>query len=296
MTARSRRGSVAAALLVALVVGAVPGAGAAEPPPHVFVYSGTSGFRHLSIPHAKDVLAEAAQASGAFTVEFSDDPAALDAAALARADVVLWLSTTGTQSPFSDAQEDAYVEWMRCGGGHAGVHASTDSWKGDATFPEWVEVTGAFFRGHPITATSAADDQFRDPEGVLVEGWGEPEATIVVAAPEHAATAPWRGRPTFEMRDEHYYYDRDPATVMADFEPLLTFGGFTDPVEDVLFGGNYPEDMPVAWTGSFRGRNRTFYTNLGHSIATWNLPAFVDHLVAGLLWSAAAPTPEGCSR
>jgi type 1 glutamine amidotransferase len=289
-TARRLR-STAAALAVAIVVVASPAASAADVP-HVLVYSGTLGFRHISITHAKDVVARAAAASGAFTVEFSEDPQVLTAEALERVDAVMWLHTTGRESPFSDEQEAAYVEWMRCGGGHVGIHASADSWK--TSWPEWVEVTGAFNAGHPLTATSIADDQFTDPNGLLVEGWGEPEARLDVVDGAHPATAPWAGSASFTLRDEYYWFDRDPAEVMADYNALLTFGGFTDPVEAAVWGPRFAEDQPLAWTGSLRGRNRTFYTNLGHSVATWNHRPFVDHVVAGLLWTAAAPTPTDC--
>jgi type 1 glutamine amidotransferase len=291
--ARVLRGMAAAGAAAAIVATGLP-AGATADVPHVLVYSGTEGFRHLSIPHAKDVLRQAAARSGAFTVELSEDPQVLTTETLERVDAVVWLSSTGSESPFSDEQEAAYVEWMRCGGGHVGVHASADSWK--TGWPEWVEVTGAFIAGHPLTATSIADDQFKDPDGMLVEGWGEPEARVDVADTTHPATAPWAGQDSVRLRDEYYWFDRDPADVMADFNALLTFGGFTDPVEAAVWGSRFPQDMPVAWTGSFRGRNRTFYTNLGHSIGTWNNRAFVDHVVAGLLWTTAAPRPEDCDR
>lgn len=295
--------AIAAIVMAALFV-PLPSASAHEVP-HVFVYSGTSGFRHLSIPHAQDALARAAGVTGAFTVEFSDDPASFTADALASADAVVWLSTTGSTSPLTDAQEQLYEEWVRCGGGHVGIHASTDSWD-DGSWPAWEELTGAFFAGHPVTPTSAADDSFTNPRGTYpvahapqagvdyVEGDGEPEASIVVADDEHRATAPWRGEDGFQLRDEYYAFDRDPAEVTVDFRPLLTFGGFTDPAVDAVWGGDYPEAMPVSWTGSFRGQGRIFYSNLGHSIRSWYVDAVVDHMVAGILWAADAPRRSGC--
>jgi type 1 glutamine amidotransferase len=286
---RSRRLLATVLCCVAALALTVPTHAGARAP-HVLVYSGTQGFRHLSIAHGKAVLAEQARA-GAFTAEFIEDPGKLTAKRLSRADVVVWLSSTGTASPFSAAQEKAYVAWLRCGGGHVGIHASTDSWK---DWPAWVEVTGAFFAGHPLTPGSISDDQFKDPNGQVVEGQLEPEATINVAARKHPATAPWRGAASFTHPDEYYYYDRDPAKVMDDYRPLLTFGGFTNPADAAMWGNNYAEDMPVAWTGSFRGRNRTFYTDLGHGIDTWNWPAYVKHVVAGIKWTAAAPAPKGC--
>ena len=275
---------------------------AATEVPHVLVYSRTEGFRHLSIAHAKSVLAREAATSGAFTLEFTEDVGSISAKTLRRTDAVVWLSSTGSASPFSEEQERAYVEWMRCGGGHVGIHASTDSW---TDWDEWVEVTGAFIAGHPLTAGSIGDEPFQDPDGAvdlghtafehgIVEGSQEPEATINVAARRHPTTAPWKGQGRFDHHDEYYYFDRNPADVMTDFEPLLTFGGFTNPAEAAMWGSRYPEDMPVAWAGSYHGRNRTFYTNLGHGIDTWNWQPFVDHVVAGIAWTIDARTPTGC--
>jgi S-formylglutathione hydrolase FrmB/putative cell wall-binding protein/type 1 glutamine amidotransferase len=255
-------------------------------PPHVTVYSGTAGFRHLSIPHVTEVIADLADRTGAFTVELTEDPAALTPDLLARTDVVLWLSTTGAEAPFDQAQRSAYAGWMACGGAHHGVHASTDSYR---DWPEWEEVTGAFFAGHPLTPTSIADDQ--DP---ATEGSGEPEAVIGVADPDHPATAPWAGQASFTHRDEYYHYDRDPATTLADFASLLTFGGFTDPAVAAAFGSDYPPDMPVAWTGSFRGANRVFYTNLGHSVIAWDVPAIQAHVVGGITWTAGVRPDPAC--
>src|SRR3712207_1881021 len=97
---------IAAVGLAAIASGVPATVAAHEPPPRVFVYSGTSGFRRLSINRAKEVLALAAE-GGRYTFEFSEDPASLNADTLARADVVVWLSTTGSTSPLTDAQEQA---------------------------------------------------------------------------------------------------------------------------------------------------------------------------------------------
>ena len=274
--------------LLALAAGSADAAAAERKPIRVLVYSGTEGFRHQSIPFGNAVIARMGRLTGRYAARFVDEPAQLTRPRLARADVVLWNNTTGAASPFTDAQEAAYVSWIRCGGGHVGVHASADSYK---DWPAWAELTGAFFRVHPITPTSILDDA--SPEH---EGWGEPEARILVADRTSAITRPWRGLDSFLLHDEFYAWDRDPAETVRGFRPLLAFGGFTDPATAARWDAEYAPEQPLAWTGSFRGRNRIYYTNLGHSAATWHRGDFQDALVSGIAYAGRERPARGCLR
>jgi type 1 glutamine amidotransferase len=257
-------------------------------PPRVLVYGGTVGYHHASIEYGNAVLARLARITGRFSLKVITKPEELTAARLAKSDIVLWNSTTGAASPFSDEQEAAYVSWVSCGGGHMGVHASTDSYR---DWPEWAELTGAFFASHPITPTSVLDDT--TPEH---QGWGEPEATILVQDQSSKLTSPWHGRDSFVLRDEYYALDRDPAQTIADYRPLLAFGGFTEPAVAAAFGAAYAEQQPLSWTGSFRHRNRIHYTNLGHSVATWHRGDFQDSLLEGIAWVAKRRPSRACLR
>ena len=255
--------TAAAVAAVGTVVVATQGSATPEPdPPHVLAYSQTLGYRHPSIEHAKDVL-RALSDRGGFTIEFSEDPLALNPATLARTDVVLWLSNTAGRdrsSPFTDAAEASYAKWMSCGGGHVAVHAALDAYD-EKAFPAYVEANGAIFAGHPP---------------------GEPQVRVLVTDRSTPMTAPWKGS-SFDLREELYRLDRAPAHARV----LLAFGGSSDPaVRRAL-----PQRAPLAWTGSYRGGNRTFYTNLGHRSATWDDPAFQQHLVSGITWAARRPSP-----
>jgi uncharacterized protein len=127
------------ALLAVPALLALPAPSDAARLPHVLVYDQTLGFHHQSIEKAEAVMP--ALAKGRFTYEITKDPKALNAAKLAKTDVVMWLSNTaaaGRVSPFTDAQEKTYTSWMLCGGGHVGVHAAIDSYD-DKAFPSYVE-------------------------------------------------------------------------------------------------------------------------------------------------------------
>lgn len=297
---KSRRATrTAVALSMVLASGLVVSAEAATPAarlPHVLVYDQTLGYHHKSIEYAEPMLRRIATYDGKFTIEFSKDPNVLNKRVLSRTDVVLWLSNTageGRVSPFTDAQEAAYAQWMLCGGGHVGVHAAVDSYN-DKAFPAYVEANGAIFTGHPITATSILDDQ--DIEN---EGWGEARHTLRVLDQKSPMTIPWRGKDTFQVSEEIYQLDRDPATVVTDYHQLLGHVSVDDPQGALITPinpGPYKPNAPISWTGSYRHKNRTFYTNLGHSVASWRDANFLRHLTNGITWTAKPGISKSCLK
>lgn len=293
MKLRAATGVVVCGVLVAASGAAVAAGPHHRHVPHVLVYDQTLGFHHQSIETAEQALQKIADLDHTFTVQITKDPADLTAETLAGTDVVMWLSNTAASdrsSPFTDGQEKAYTQWMTCGGGHVGVHAAVDSYN-DKAFPAYVEANGAIFAGHPITATSALDDQDHDNEG-----WGEPTHTLKVVDQKSPITAPWHGQKTFQIHDEIYRLDRDPAKVVTDYHLLLSHVSVDDPQgqvsEQVM--GTYDDNAPIAWTGSYKHQNRSFYTNLGHSILDWKNADFLRHLTNGVQWVAAHHVDRGC--
>ena len=290
----SRMRWLLAALTVALALTAVGPSALAKPSkdvPHVWVYSGTQNFRHASIPHAKDTLAQWAKSTGAFTVEFTEDPADLTADMLGRTDIALFLSPSGIanddgteDAPFSAKQRKLFRRWIACGGGFVGVHQAADSYD---DWPEWDELVGAKFEVHQITGGEASAG--------LVPGGDE--ATINVNDHKHPATAPWHGKDSFAFTDEWYAWldDKTPDKMTTDFNQLLGFDSFTNPAVEAFWGSRYDENQALAWTSTFRGRNRSFYTNLGHMDATWDTPEFRTHLLNGLRWVAQVRPGDTCA-
>lgn len=294
MTAVLSRPRTAMLVLLALatIMSAIlPGIAAAESDeeeevPHVWVYSESLNYRHASIDHAKEVLQDLADTSESFTVEFSEDHTDLTRELLENTDVALFLSPSGTKdpgevvyvnyerAPFTAEQRSMFVDWVSCGGGFVAVHQAADSYD---DWPEWDELVGAKFLHHPIW-------------------FSNPEATIGVVGGDHPAVAPWAGIDEFDRPDEYYAWkpDQGPEELVTDFNPLLTMRGYTDPSVALTWGLTFEEEQPLAWTSSFRGLNRSFYTNLGHAAETWDEPDFQDHLVNGTLWVAEHELTEGC--
>jgi type 1 glutamine amidotransferase len=119
------------------------------PPARVLMLTATRGFRHDSIPVARDVMTTLAASTGAFTVTLTEDLSSITAVTLANYDVIFFALTTG-ELEFDASQKGAIIGFVSGGKGFLGVHSATD------TLYEWADygrLVGAYFKEHPWTQT-----------------------------------------------------------------------------------------------------------------------------------------------
>jgi type 1 glutamine amidotransferase len=168
------------AVTVLLLAVAACGSNAATAPAQkrfrALVFTKTTGFRHTSI----DEGARAIRALGRdhrFSVDTTADPGRFTRANLARYDVVVFMSTTGT--PIAKrAQQRAFEAYIGKGGGFVGVHAASDT---RGKWPWYDRLVGARFKRH-------------DP--------GTPTKTVTVEDQSSAAT---KGLPAAWTRTDEWY-------------------------------------------------------------------------------------------
>ena len=264
-TAWGSRATAVALVCAALVGVLLPPSSARAGVPHVFVFSGTYGFRHSSITHAKDVIAQLATSTGAFTVEFSEDPAAFTSELYGRTDIVYFLSATG-EYPLSATQKRALMRFFACGGGYVSTHAASDA---NYSWPDMLELVGAWFNTHP-------------------NGWGNPPVTLVVEDQANPATAPWHGQTSFQHADEYYKWRLDPRGTQ-DVQPLFSLDESTTTSPSA-----YHDNQPVAWSKTFRGLGRVIHSNIGHGDAVFDFQYWKDHIVGAIQWVAAPGVNRQC--
>ena len=313
-----RRSTIAAFALAATALTCFPAMAEEAPaPPHYLVFTATYGFRHDGIQEGVAEIQRMASETGAFTVEVTDDASLLVPETYERIDGVILVNTTGlggSSSPITPEQRTDFVDFVECGAGLVGIHAAADSGGG---WPELDALLGSYgFDMHPHFSLEARDNPLGpnafNPAAIT-------DVTIQVEDPDHVTTRPWQGFDSFRITEELYRYQGDPraderlhVVLSLDEEshywrseigPGPAAGGLApsipNPVSNpvnLVPATAMPDDNPVAWVKTAGvADGRVFYTNLGHSMATWQRPDFQGHLLAGIEWVAAQRPDRACT-
>jgi type 1 glutamine amidotransferase len=278
-------------------------------PQKLLVVTVTTGFRHSSIETAEKVLAELAEKSGAFTVDFvhqpegqpkspgrlqekkdgeSDEAFKQRAAAYSEAQAAFqkaqqeWLEEVKTYM----AKEMA-IERLRDYDGFIFANTTGDLQLPDRDgFIDLIEEGRAFIAMHSGSDTYHPFRRYVDMLGGEFETHkAQVAVTPIRHDPQHPAVQPIPEG--FEVFDEIY--------IIKSFEKAQVHG---------LLGLNaHPNDgtdgyFPIAWCKP-RGKGRVFYTSLGHREDVWdptwnpeqrkNTPAIAEayqaHILAGIRWA-----------
>ena len=218
----------------------------------VLVFSKTAGFRHQSIPNGVMALKKMGE-KHVFSVHTSEDANQFTDENLAKYDVVVLMSTTGTI--FNDAQKAAFQKFVQSGKGVVGVHSATDT---EYEWPWYNQMIGGYFLAHPRNQT----------------------LRLHVADRTHPAT--WHLPENWLWTDELYEFrNMNPAIkvlIQADettYQPAKAMGA----------------NHPMAWYHEFDG-GRVFYTALGHVDAVWEDADFLKHLYGGIWYAAKGSLPK----
>ncbi|HEX8911568.1 MAG TPA: ThuA domain-containing protein [Humisphaera sp.] len=235
------------------------------------------GFRHQPVTRQKDkdgkeqlassevALMKLGEQTGVFEVEPTQDAKVITPEKLAQIDVLAFY-TTGAL-PISADNWKAVQDWIASGkGGFIGIHSATDTgWKYEGPGMDYTKFINGKFAGHPWGQGSAIKVATWDPSHPTVKSWG--------ASADH--------------KDEIYQYQMyDPKAVRV--------------LQSIDFEGTplkKPYLVPITWVREI-GKGRVFYTNFGHTPATWEDPRFKDQLTAAVKWVThqtdgdATPNPE----
>ena len=245
-----------------MAVAAVLAAGIAfAAPKRVLYVTHSAGFRHGSLEPSRDVMAQVAARIG-FELTATEDLSLIAAEPLRAFDVVFFF--TSGELPLSDAQKRDLLEFVRAGKGFGGAHSATDTLY---QWPEYGEMIGGYFDGHPWTQVAAVDVE--DPDHPAVRHFGN----------------------SFQLLEEFYQFrefSRDRVRVLATLD--------TRSVNLRAEGVNRTdEDFALAWVRPY-GTGRVFYTAFGHFDETWRDPRFQKMLEGALAWLGGEAPGEGAPR
>ena len=214
----------------------------------LLLFTRTAGYHHESIPAAVDALRSLAAETG-IEADHTDDPDVFDSPGLHDYDAVVFLMTTG--DVLNEEQQQAFMEFVRGGGGFAGVHSAADT---EYAWPWYGQLLGAYFAGHPSNPAVR--------EGRLTVGTSDHPAT-------RGLTDPW-------VRADEWYDFRDVqpgSTTLLDIDETSYKTSAENPRSS---------PRPIAWAREFDG-GRSFYTALGHTTDSWDEPLVRSHVWGGIL-------------
>ncbi len=215
-------------------------------PELVMVFTKTMGYRHASIEKGVQTLRELGRANGfvALQTESGED---FNDSNLKNYRLVVFLSTT--MDVLDENQQRAFEKYIRNGGSFLGIHAAADT---EYDWPWYGKLVGGYFESHPS-----------DPN-VL-------KAKIDVLRKDHSSTAHLND--TWTRTDEWYSY----KNLNPNVNVLLNLD------ETTYSGGTNGSNHPIAWFHQYDG-GRAYYTGGGHTEASFDEPAFRQHLLGAIQW------------
>jgi uncharacterized protein len=220
-------------------------------PRRILYVTATYGFRHSdSIESSVAVFQQLAQESGAFEIDHTEDVSLLTAANLRNYDAVYFF--TSGELPLSDQQKADLLDFVYQGKGFGGSHSATDC---NYTWPDYGELIGGYFDGHPWVQEASVDVE--DPQSPLVA---------------HAA-------PSFRFTEEFYQFrafSRDRVRVLLTLDTHTV--DLSAPGVDRTDG-----DFALAWIRNY-GKGRVFYSAFGHFPESFSQEPVRTLLLQGLLW------------
>jgi type 1 glutamine amidotransferase len=211
----------------------------------VLIFYKTAGFKHASIQVGIPAIIKMGQENN-FDVDTTINAEKFTADNLKQYKAVIFLSTTG--DVLNDTQQTAFEQYIKHGGGFAGVHAATDT---EYDWPWYGKLVGAYFKSHPSK---------------------QQEAILNVVDRNFIAT---KHLPeTWKLLDEWYNY----KWIGDDLHVLIKID------EKSYEGGENGENHPMSWYHNFDG-GRAFYTALGHTDASYSEPLYLEHLLGGIKYA-----------
>jgi type 1 glutamine amidotransferase len=241
----------------------------AQPQPiRVLVVTATQGWRHGDAITASTSRLKQAASTSELQFDFTEDPSTLNAANLAKYDVVMfnnstlriapknpadsaarravrWPRTGDIASAVTRPQQEDIAAFVRDGKGLVAIHAGVDAFYG---WPEYRDIVGGgLFLSHPFTR----------------------EAKVNVEDQKNPAFAHFG--PSVNLKEEYYYLDVNPR-----------------PVSHVLASLDLPSvndttktDHPLAFIKHY-GKGRVYVNVLGHFPDTWMRDDYLTSVLQGI--------------
>lgn len=210
------------------------------------------GFRHASLHLSEDIIEQIGTANG-YDVTLTHKFERFASPETLKAYDVIIFYTTG-ELPLSDAQKKAFLDWIRSGKGFIGLHSATDTYY---KWPEYGEMIGGYFDGHP---------------------WTE-KATVGISAFDRTNIFTSHFEESFKLQEEIYQFrnfNQDKVKVVMSLDKANT---------DMTLKGIKAAEFPLTWYRDY-GKGRVFYTALGHRNEVWQDQRYQKMVLNAIRWAA----------
>jgi len=234
----------------------------AQTPKKVLVVTVTKGFRHDSIPTAMKVLANLAEKSKAFTVDFAyndaDIAAKMTPQKLKEYDGFIFANTTGIL-PLPD--KAAFLNEVKSGKAFIGMHSASDTFHATEGVDPYIEMLGGEFQGHGAQAGVEC----------LVQDSSHPAARAL---------------------GQSYCIQQEEIYLLKNYD--------AGRVHELLILDKHPNKkgeaghFPVAWAKKY-GQGNVFYTSLGHRDDVWENELYQKHILGGIKWALGLEAGEAAA-
>jgi type 1 glutamine amidotransferase len=275
-------------------------AASAAEPRKLLVVTTTTGFRHSSIATAERVLAQIGKQSGAFTVDYAQQP------------------QNKPNPPKKPAKDAAPADLEKFQAEETKYNAAEEAWQaelkqslsklspenlknydgvvfanttGNLPLPDKQGFLDWIAQGHAFIGMHAASDTYDGDHGwpPYIEMLGGEFQThgaqvgieCLVQDPKHPAT---------KHLAESYCIEQEEVYLIKNYDP--------NRVHELLVLDKHPNKkkqsghFPVAWTKE-HGKGKVFYTTLGHREDVWENDRYKKHILGGIKWALALESDDG---
>jgi len=242
---------------IAKVTEAMPTAPIAKPakPRKLLVFSLTKGFPHSSVSIGGKAFEIMGAKTGAWETVITTDPSCFTPENLKNFDAVVMNNTTGRELITEPAQKQALLDFVKGGKGIIGVHSALDAFY--EKWPEYGEMMGGFFAGHPFRKITVKLDDPTSPLTAMFDGKG------------------------FEISDVIYTF-KDPYS--REKLHLLMSIDWENQNVDKQKSNRADNDFALAWIRDF-GQGRVFYCCFGHDHQIFWTPTILKFYLAGIQYA-----------
>lgn len=269
----------------------------------ILVLCKAAGFVHSSIPLAAATMKELGDRTGAWSTTITYDPADINAQNLQQYDLVFLDSTTGqflddpNNEELTAERRQALLNFVRSGKGLAGVHAAVDSYHTSPPMggrgsgpagappapPDPAQRRAAMAAAESFVPTGTWPDYNKMIGGFFKWHWPYPQViTVKIDDMKSPLTQMFHGQ-EFVIHDETYTMAQDSYSLKnvheltsIDYSKMSQEDKDKEPAASRRTDGDYG----LSWIRR-EGKGRVFMEVLGHDEHMYEMPVYLEHLLAG---------------